>query len=423
MVGAFLQAYGVMAAFRGSGELLRLRDVVSRTGLPKGTAFRLLYTLRSTGFVEKVSDNQYRLRIAMPKKTRYRLGYAMNGKEPFTRAVTESLAESAEEADVELIIVDNKDDPETTLRNADSLIREHSHLIIQFQGDQSIAGQISTKFMNARIPMIAVDVPHPGAFYFGANNYQAGLIGGRHMGRWAALNWDGIIPEVVFIGYARAGSIPQSRMKGMSAGFRQTWAGPVGNIVELDSIGDFDSAFEAVRHYLNRIPPRKTMIGAVNDAAALAALRAFEEAGRGEYCAVMGQGAGPHAREELRRAGSRFIGSVAYFPETYGRKIITIARKILGGFHSSPAAFTKHVLITPENIDRRYPIDLLTTYQLRKTSVDLISPPPQPVQVQNYTEDRIGGDGPLGGTTLRAQSAQGQDGLLTQAASVPSVIY
>jgi ABC-type sugar transport system substrate-binding protein len=31
----------------------------------------------------------------------------------------------------------------------------------------------------ARIPMIAIDIPHPGATYFGANNYGAGLLAGR----------------------------------------------------------------------------------------------------------------------------------------------------------------------------------------------------------------------------------------------------
>src|SRR5580704_7093094 len=95
LVGAFIQAHAVMTAFRKPGECLRLRDVVSRTGLSKGTAFRLLYTLRSTGFVEKTGENQYRLRIALPSKTTYRLGYAMNKKDEFTREVTASLTEAA----------------------------------------------------------------------------------------------------------------------------------------------------------------------------------------------------------------------------------------------------------------------------------------------------------------------------------------
>ena len=33
--------------------------------------------------------------------------------------------------------------------------------------------------------MIAIDIPHPGATYFGANNYQAGLLAGHYLARWA----------------------------------------------------------------------------------------------------------------------------------------------------------------------------------------------------------------------------------------------
>lgn len=360
LVGALVQACGVMAAFQKPGELLRLRDVVSRTGLSKGTVFRLLYTLRNTGFVEKTGDIHYRLRVALPSSATCRLAYAMNSKDEFTREVTSSLAQAAADADIELIIFDNKDNPATTLHNADLLIREHPHLAIEFQGDQSIADELATKFAHAKVPLLALDVPHPGAFYFGANNYQAGLIGGRHMGRWANSHWSQDVPDIVLIGYTRAGSLPQSRVKGILAGFHEVWKHAACRVVQLDSIGDFDSALQAVRAHMRRTPARKTLVGAVNDPAALAALQAFEEAGMSGWCAVMGQNAELDARTEMRRNGSRLIGSVAYFPERYGPMIIGLARKITGGLQPPPAVFTKHLLVTPENVDVFYPNDSLT---------------------------------------------------------------
>jgi ABC-type sugar transport system substrate-binding protein len=45
----------------------------------------------------------------------------------------------------------------------------------------------------------------------------------------------------------------------------------------------------------------------------------------------------------------------------YGRGIVTLARKILSGSDVPPAVLTKHVLITPENLDRFYPNDELLT--------------------------------------------------------------
>ena len=50
--------------------------------------------------------------------------------------------------------------------------------MIEFQTDEVIAPAIASKYLEANIPFIAIDIPHPGATYFGANNYQAGLLGG-----------------------------------------------------------------------------------------------------------------------------------------------------------------------------------------------------------------------------------------------------
>jgi ribose transport system substrate-binding protein len=34
----------------------------------------------------------------------------------------------------------------------------------------------------------AIEAPHPGAAYLGADNYKAGLIGGKALERWAREN-------------------------------------------------------------------------------------------------------------------------------------------------------------------------------------------------------------------------------------------
>jgi ribose transport system substrate-binding protein len=359
LVAAFLQACQVMDAFHKPNEILRLKDVVARTGLPKGTAFRLLYTLDKAGFVEKTGENQYRLRITMPKRSRHRIGYDMNSRDTgFTGVVSESLVQAAADDSMELITLDNQDGA-ASLRNADVFIRERVDLVVEFQGDESIAEALAAKFAESKIPVIAIDVPHPGAFYFGANNYRAGVLAGHAMGRWAKLHWQHAALDVVLIEYARAGSIPQSRVKGMLAGFRHIWRSDECRLFHLDSIGDFQSSYDSVRNHISRVAPRKTVVAAVNDPAALAAIRAFEEAGLSEFCAVMSQDAEPNARAEMRRPDTRMIGSVAYFPEMYGPRIIALARKILAGPPPPRAVFTKHVLVTPENVDRIYPNDAL----------------------------------------------------------------
>jgi ribose transport system substrate-binding protein len=97
----------------------------------------------------------------------------------------------------------------------------------------------------------------------------------------------------------------------------------------------------------------------VNDPTALGALQAFREFGAEDNCAVAGQGACLEAREEMRRRETRFICSVAYFPESYGTRVIRLALDILNGRRVPPAVFIDHELVTPFNVDKIYPNDTL----------------------------------------------------------------
>jgi ribose transport system substrate-binding protein len=361
LVKALVQGWKVLSTFHAPTEALRLRDVAARTGLPRATVFRLLYTLQECGLVEKAGDNTYRSRIEWPRRRNYRLGYARNGRDRgFTAVVTDSLVRAAEQVGIELLVLDNRDDPKRTLKNAEQLLKASVHLAIEFQGNEFLAPAISEKFVAARVPLIAVDVPHPGATYFGSNNYSAGMLAGRYMGKWARENWHGHTDAVLLVSFRRAGSVPHSRLTGMLAALHETIQIGKDAVTEVDGDGNFDSSLKAVRKYLGRTPPgTRVLVGAVNDGSALAALRAFEECGRGSCCGVMGQNAEPDAREELRRPATRLIGSVAYFPEQYGSGLVRLSLDILAGKSVLPAAFTKHQLLTSANVDRYYPNDRL----------------------------------------------------------------
>ncbi|MBZ5621391.1 MAG: substrate-binding domain-containing protein [Acidobacteriia bacterium] len=360
LIKSLVHASEVLSAFRSEGEVLRLRDVVARTGFNKGMCFRLLYTLHSCGFLEKVGENQYRAVSEIRPNRKYRIGYAAQGQDSsFPREVASSLVQAADSAHVELVVVDNRYNPKTALRNADQLIREEVDLVIEFQADDAAAPAITRKFMEANIPMIAIDIPHPGATYFGANNYEAGLIGGRHLGRWANKQWEGVVEEIVMVEISRSGSVPQQRIGGMLAGINETLRHTDTRIIHLDGDGQFRTTLECIRKHLRNSKSKRILVGAATDPSALGALRAFQEAGRTADCAVVGHNAEPDGRAELREPRTRLIGSVAYFPEKYGPGVIRLALDILSHKATPPAVFIRHLLITPDNVDHFYPNDTL----------------------------------------------------------------
>jgi ribose transport system substrate-binding protein len=361
LVKSLVHAAEILWAFQHPGEALRLRDVMDRTRFSKGMCFRLLYTLHHCGFLEKVEGGRYRLTGEVRRRKRYRIGYAAQGQDSsFPREVHASLAAAAAREQLELIVVDNRYQPKVALRNAEHLIREGVDLVIEFQTDEAMAPAIASKYLEAQIPMIAIDIPHPGATYFGANNYEAGMLAGRALGKWARLRWAGEVDEVLLLELARAGSLPRARMRGVLAGIkevlREAEAAPV---VSLDGDGQFKTSLERVRKHLRESKARHILVGAANDPSALGAARAFQEAGRAGSCAIVGQNAEPDARAELREARTPLIASVGYFPEKYGDGLIRLALDILAKRPTPPAVFVRHQVISRENVDHFYPNDAL----------------------------------------------------------------
>src|SRR6266511_1426085 len=248
IVRSVVHASQILGAFQSSAEVLRLRDVVQRTGFGKGMCFRLLHTLHHCGLLEKVDASRFRLISEIRRRKRYRLGYAGQGQDTsFAREVHASLQRAAEPEDVELIVVKNRYQPKVALRNAEHLVREHVDLVIEFQTDESVAPAIASKYLEANIPLIAIDIPHPGSTYFGANNYQAGLLAGHYLGRWAKKTWNGEVDEILLVELSRAGSLPKARMRGILAGIAEVIRIPDRcRTVNLDGDGAFQTALEKV---------------------------------------------------------------------------------------------------------------------------------------------------------------------------------
>jgi ribose transport system substrate-binding protein len=361
VVKSLVHASEILWSFHHPGEGLRLRDVMERTGFGKGMCFRLLYTLRHCGFIEKMDNNRYRLTSEVRRRRTHRIGYAAQGQDSsFAREVHDSLMRAAERERVDIIVVDNRYQPKIALKNAELLIRDGVDLVIEFQTDEAAAPAIAAKYREANIPLIAIDIPHPGATYFGANNYEAGLLAGRHLARWARQRWNGRVDEILLLEIARAGSLPASRVKGVMAGIREVLHDAPGfPVVSIDADGQFKTALERVRRHLRGSKAERVLVGAANDSSALGAARAFQEAGRADTCAIAGQNAEPDARAELREPRTPLIASVGYFPEKYGDGLIRLALDILARRPVPPAVFVKHQIITRENVDHLYSNDAL----------------------------------------------------------------
>src|SRR5258708_26873473 len=178
----------------------------------------MLFTLERCGMVDKVGENLYRCSLRPFKQKLYRLGYAAQGTDyTFSKEVSLSLERAAAAEGVELISLDNRYNPKIAQRNADILVREKVDLVIEFQTDEHVAPMVAAKYREANIPLIAIEVPHPGATYFGANNYEAGLIGGRYLGPGAEHTRHAGGGEILLVPPVRARKPSHMAVSGMVA--------------------------------------------------------------------------------------------------------------------------------------------------------------------------------------------------------------
>jgi ribose transport system substrate-binding protein len=351
------RACAILHQFSDVQQPLSLGEIVERTGYERTIVFRILRTLEEEGLLRRPEGRKYVSNVNILTQKRFRVGYASQNNDSFSKAVTQGLRWAAARHQIDLIEVENLYNAKAALRNAQKLADQKVDLAVEFQVYERIGSQLSSIYEKASIPVIAVEIPQPGAVFFGIDNYNVGQSAGKALVKAAQQHWHGEIDELLMLDLEIAGSLPHLRISGAESAVRKSLTGSY-QILHLDSRGEMERSFELVRRHMQFSPKRKTLICGVNDLAVLGALRAFAEVGRSDYCLALGVGAFPEARRELRSPQTRMIGSIATFPERYGDNLIQIALDILHGKPVPPAVYAPIQLVTPQNIDKFYPSTL-----------------------------------------------------------------
>ncbi len=280
----------------------------------------------------------------------YRIGFAnLTERMPFALQVRLGLEQAAAaQKNIELLIRDNDLDRRRALENVDWFVAQGVDLVIEFQIDAEAGNIIMDRFRKAEIPVIAVDIPLPGAIFFGADNYRAGYLAGEGLGRWIQAHWEGNFDLLLGLVDDRAGSTPAARLQGGRDGLEAVLGSiPNDQVVTLPCPTLMHEAEAMMRAHLASLPAtaRIAML-APNDDVALGALAAFEAAGSLDRVAAVGQNADRLGRAALQRTDFPFVGSTSYAPENYGARLIDLALKLLRGEPVPPAVYIEHTFVS-----------------------------------------------------------------------------
>ena len=343
------------AGFAGIEEI---DTIVTLKNVPEGAVGKIR-SAAQISFVLASPDGDVILEpIGSRIQRSYRIGFGnLSDEFTFSKQVRSSLERAAERnPQVELLVKDNELNRETTLANTRAFVESGVDLVIEYQLDASAGNIIMDTYNRAGIPVIAVDIPMPGATYFGADNYRAGHMAGENLGHWINREWNGRFDYLLKLSIDRAGTLGSARIQGLCEGLSSiTGEVPDGRVITLNNMIYGETVRIAVREILPDVPhgSRVAVIG-MNDQAVIDALEVFVEDGRGTEVVGVGQNADAAGRAMIVREDFPFIGSTRYAPEEYGEEILALALKILHKETVPPAVLQSHVFIDGKNIEEYY---------------------------------------------------------------------
>ena len=340
------KALDVLEMLEAENTALTLEEVYQRTQISKTSVYRILKTLVHRGYVAHTESGGYRL-VSRPKRLRF--GLAVQSADlPFSQQVAASVTAAAASSGVELLVLDNRFDADTALRNAEEFVAQRVDMVLEFQAEESIAPHVAHIFKTAGIPIIAIDVPHPSATYFGVDNFEVGFEAGLLLAQHAQRFWKGLPDYVLGVGLAEAGSFVQSRVLGAFEGIRNRLPEiSADRFLRLEGRGMRLPSQQAMRKFLQKLPERShILVAAATDSSALGVMDAAREAGRAADVAIVGQDCIPEVLEAMQAPGCPIIGSVSHEAQTYGPRLIQLGITLVRGNAVPPYNYVRHRMVT-----------------------------------------------------------------------------
>jgi ribose transport system substrate-binding protein len=327
-----------------------LEDVYQKTAISKTSVYRILKTLVHRGYVAQAQDGHYRL-VSRPRRLRF--GFAAQSSDlPFSAAVTQSLTAAAAASGVELIVLDNRQDSEAAIRNAEEFVNKHVDLVLEFQVQESAAPRVAHIFKKAEIPLVAIDVPHPNATYFGVDNFEVGFEAGFLLAQHSLRHWNGKADWVLGIGFSEAGSVVESRITGAFESIRGRLSISSDRFLRLDGRGLRQPSCSAMAEFLRaHRKGQRILVAAATDSSALGVLDATRLARRETDLAIVGQDCIPEVLAEMCSPRSAIVGSISHEAATYGPRLIQLGIALLRGHTVPPYNYVRHRVVTPESLD------------------------------------------------------------------------
>lgn len=282
---------------------------------------------------------------------------------PFCNSVWGSVKEQWElagGAPDDLYYADNQYDATIGLQNSDILLAKGPEVLIWFQFDSKVNNIVANKFGAANIPIIAVDVPCPGAPFMGVNNFQAAYMAGEYAIELVeAQGGIDTIDNIILMQFPAGGEVLMLRSEGFYVAFVDKYGADVIDPITIRAdggAGEAEQANKAMTDVLASIPDAENVVvTSINEETMDGILASIKTAGRWDpdKWVVVTQGVDDVGLAQIREGTND--GGIAYFPERYGEYLVPASCAYLKGEAVPAFMYVENEVIKLDNIDEWYP--------------------------------------------------------------------
>jgi ribose transport system substrate-binding protein len=249
--------------------------------------------------------------------------------------------------------------------NADPIkVQENLRLFIQKKYDGVMAAQVVAAaapgavrtMKDAKIPLVATFVVHPGVPFVDVDNGKAGAMAGNGLMKEALRKWGPDTEPYLLIGSLKEGGLNSiQRMDGYYVGVNQVQPNfPSSRFIDVPTQGaDPAKTNTNTANALQTIPKdAKIILGGINDDNTVAMVQAYKASGR-NMANLLAVGQGASLLSNI--CSGELYGSVAYFPENYGKYLIPAVIGLINKQKVPDHVVLPTTLLTKSNVGKFYP--------------------------------------------------------------------
>lgn len=291
---------------------------------------------------------------AMAEEELY-IGYSnMQLQEDFFITVSNGLKAAAEANSVKFEETIANRDAVLMAQNIETFLLKEVDLVIDFNVLAETGAQMAARCAEEGVPMISIDCLYDGAYFFGVDNYGAGVALGEGTVEFVEEKLDGKVNWIVSLWDSQSGDTIKARCDGVVDVIAEKYGVAEENIVWIDSLADDVKTGTMTRDWLNSHPDATNIVFVgQNDDRGYAINNVVEKEGRVEDCIIVSHNADPASIENLQAhmdGDTAWVASASYNSHLYGEQVMDMALRILAGEEVPQSEYTKVTTVSYKNV-------------------------------------------------------------------------